>query len=373
MNDEREMGKMMSARNKTTYKLIRMLKNTPFIRNIILFLLAVIMLASCSSIKSVPVEVAFLPTEKLPQNIQSLTLVNRAANSRFRNFRADSLQQFFYQRQFNLDTILLDTQASDTLLLALGDMLFESGRFDIVIPENRFLSLDTYSFVPSTMPWHEVDSLARLFNTDAVLSLDFFRTNIFTNFEKETLYDQTSNSFYNGYYAHMIIAYETLFRIYYPAEREIIKNIVVNDTLHWEDADIEIRPLFNRFTTVKAAMIESGIHASLKFSGMIAPDWRLTNRSYFFKGHPLLEEASTLIQQNDWIGAADLWRQLALSPASKSQRSKAEFNLALAYEMFGDIDEAINWGLKSYETMFRPATYNYLEKLNSRKQQIGGQ
>lgn len=363
----------MSTKNIITYKFFRMLKNASLTRNILLFLLAVTMLASCSSIKSIPVEVAYLPSESVPQNIQSLTLVNRAANNRFRNFRADSLQQYFYQRQFNLDTILLDRQASDTLLLALGDMLFESGRFDVVIPENRYLSLDTYSFVPLPMPWDEVDTLTRLFNTDAVLSLDFFRTNIFTNYQKETLYDQSSNDFYNGYYAHMMIAYETLFRIYYPAEREIIKNIVVTDTLHWEDADVEIRPLFNRFTTVKAAMIESGIHAALKLSGKIAPDWRLTNRSYFFKGHPLLEEADGLLQENDWHGAADLWHQMAASTGSKSQRSKAEFNLALAYEMFGDIDEAINWGLKSYETMFRPVTYNYLERLNLRKQQIGGQ
>jgi tetratricopeptide (TPR) repeat protein len=364
---------MMSAGNKIIYKTLKMLKFDSFARNILLFLLALVLMASCNTIKTIPVEVAYLPSERLPQNIQSLTLVNRAANNRFRNFRADSLQQFFYQRQFKMDTVLLDTQATDTLLIALGDILFESGRFDVVIPENRFLSSNTYSFVPSPMPWNEVDTLTRLFNTDAVLSLDFFRTNIFTQYEKEALYDQQTNNFFNGYFAHMKVAYEALFRIYYPAEKEIIKNIVVKDTLYWEDADTEIRPLFNRFTTVKAAMIESGIHAALKFSGMIAPDWRLSNRSYFFKGHPLLEEANTLIQQNDWNGAADLWRQLALSPASKSQKSKAEFNLALAYEMFGDIDEAIKWGLKSYETMFRPITYNYLERLNIRKQQIGGQ
>lgn len=352
------------------YKLPKNLKIASFARGTTLLLLFVIILSSCSTIKTIPVEVAYLPTEKLPDNIQSLTLVNRAANNRFRNFRADSLQQYFYQRQFNLDTVLLDSQASDTLLIALGDMLFESGRFDVVIPENRFLSLDTYSYLPSTMPWQQVDTISRQFDTDAVLSLDFFKTSIFTNYQKETLYDQQTNNFFNGYFAQLKIAYEALFRIYYPAEKEIIKNIVVTDTLYWEDADTEIRPLFNRFTTVKTAMIESGIHAALKFSGKIAPDWRLSNRSYFFKGHPLLEAADALIQENDWQGATDLWLQLASSATSKSQKSKAEFNLALAYEMFGDIDEAIKWGLKSYETMFRPITYNYLERLNIRKQQI---
>ena len=35
--------------------------------------------------------------------------------------------------------------------------------------------------------------------------------------------------------------------------------------------------------------------------------------------------------------------------------------------MQGNLDEAIRWGLKSYETMFRPVTYRYLEILKARK------
>ncbi len=340
------------------------------IKNSIQVLFAVFFFASCSSIRSIPVEVANLPGERISDSIQSLTLVNRAVNNRFRSYRADSLQQIFFQRQFNMDTLLLDTQAADTLLLALGDMLFESGRFDVVIPENRLLSANSYSFIPSTMPWHEVDTLTKTFNTDAVLSLEHFKTRIITKYEKEALYDQNSDQFHTGYFAQMIVAYESLFRIYNPTEKEVVKNIIVMDTLHWEDSDMAIRPLFNRFTTVKAAMIESGIHSALRLSEKIGPVWRLTRRSYYFKGHPLLDSAHLHVLNGEWEEATDLWLQLAASAGSKSLKSKVEFNLALAYELYGDIDEAIRWGLKSYETMFRPVTYNYLETLNVRKQQL---
>jgi tetratricopeptide (TPR) repeat protein len=356
--------------NIETLGKFRLIKLRILIRNSIQVLFAVFFFASCSSIRSIPVEVANVPGERISDEIQSLTLVNRAVNNRFRSHKADSLQQIFFQRQFNMDTVLLDTQAADTLLLALGDILFESGRFDVVIPENRLLSANTYSFIPSSMPWHEVDTLTKIFNTDAVLSLDHFKTRIITKYEKEALYDQNSNQFYTGYFANMAVAYESLFRIYNPAEKEVVKNIIVMDTLHWDDSDIVIRPLFNRFTTVKAAMIESGIHSAIRLSEKIAPVWRLTRRSYYFKGHPVLDNAHLAVLNGDWDEAADLWLQLAESTGSRSLKSKAEFNLALAYELFGDIDEAIRWGLKSYETMFRPVTYNYLETLNVRKQQL---
>jgi tetratricopeptide (TPR) repeat protein len=346
--------------------------NMPYL-NFIFLLPALFFLVSCSSLRTIPVEIAFMPKDRVPEEIQSFTLVNRATDYRYQNHRADSLQQYFYRRQFNLDTLLLDSQAADTLLLVLGDLLFESGRFDIVIPDQRSLSADSYSFLPTTISWEDADSLTGLYNTDAVLSLDHFKTKVITNYDKESVYDQYSNKYFDAYFAQMDIAYETLFRIYYPKTRQIVKNIAIIDTLHWEDADREIRPLFNRFTTVKAALLETGIEAALRLSARIAPEWRITRRTYFFKGHPKLEQAHLLINQGDWEGATALWLELAEIAGSGSLRSKAEYNLALAYEMQGNMDEAIRWGVKSYETMYRPITYNYLEKLNDRKKQIENQ
>jgi hypothetical protein len=338
-----------------------------------LIILPLVLISSCSPIRTIPVEIALKPKEHIPENIQSLTLINRSINHRYNNPSADSLQLLFFQRQFRMDTIMYDTKASDTMLVALGDLLFESGRYDIVIPENSYHNVLISSDLPSAMPWHEVDTLVQKYNTDAVLAIEHFRTRIITNFQRESLFDTESRYLVNGYSASMRIAYEILFRIYNPAEREILKNIAVLDTLFWEDFDTEIKSLFNRFTPVKSAMIESGIHGALRITEKIAPDWRVTRRQYFFKGHPLLEQAHQRILDGDWYGAADLWHAMEEMSLSRSMRSKAEFNLALAYEMFGDIDEAIRWGVKSYETMYRPLTYNYLERLNVRKQQISGQ
>lgn len=50
--------------------------------------------------------------------------------------------------------------------------------------------------------------------------------------------------------------------------------------------------------------------------------------------------------------------------------SKVQLNIALGYEILGDIDNAIGWALKSYETMFRPLTYEYLETLKKRKNEL---
>ena len=339
------------------------------LKYIVLFA-ALAMFSSCSTMSYLPIEVANKPPETIDHNIQSLTLINRAANYRFENFSKDSLQQSLFRKQFKTDTLLFDSKSADTLLIALGDMLFESGRFDIVIPEERLIDQTGGRSYPVALDWEKADSIASAFNTDAVLSLDHFRTRLITNYEKETLYDQMSNTFFSGFYAHMKVGYEALFRIYYPAEKELIKNLLITDTLIWEDADTDIRILFRRFTPAKDALAEAGIHAALRLSEKIAPLWQRVSRSYFSKGHPLLEEAHLRIVEEDWESAAAIWTKLTGSGFSKNVRSKAEFNLALANELFGDLDQAIEWGVKSYRTRYRPITHNYLETLNFRKKKL---
>jgi len=65
-----------------------------------------------------------------------------------------------------------------------------------------------------------------------------------------------------------------------------------------------------------------------------------------------------------------LWKNTIEKTNSKSLKSKAEFNIALGHEMLGDIDSAIDWALKSYDTMYRTNTYNYLETLKFRKNDL---
>lgn len=328
------------------------------------------MLTGCSRLTYIPIEVAQPPKQELPADIQSLTLINRATDSRFSNHRGDSLQQAYFQKQFRLDTVLLDSKAADTLLIALGNILYESGSFDIVIPEQRTFQHQGVLTLPTSLPYEVADSLTKLYNTDAVLSLDYFRTRVATTYERETLYDSYNSEFLNGYSAGMKIAYDAILRIYDPERRRMLANIMVADTLIWEDIDVEIRPLFSRFTHVKQGLIEAGIEAALQSSGHIAPVWSTANRRYYSKGHPKLVAAHGRIQASDWQGAIRLWQEILDSNPSASLRSMAEFNLAVGYEVTSTLDNAIEWALKSYESRYRPVTYTYLELLNLRKIQL---
>ncbi|MBN1820510.1 MAG: hypothetical protein JW833_07330 [Prolixibacteraceae bacterium] len=335
----------------------------------IFYLLLSVLLSSCSSVYYLQVQTGTPGKEDLSPEIQSLTLINRTVDSNYYNYAEDTLQQLFYRKQFKLDTVLYDLESVDTTLKALGDLLFESGRYDIVIPENRFLYSKKNGFITKPMEWDEVDELCKTFNTNAVLALDFFRTSVATKYDSETLYDDAEDRYFRAYMATMAIQYEALFRVYDPVSKKI-SNSVIKDTLWWDDADLSNKTLFSRFTSVKDALIESGIAVALDYSDKISPQWKNDWRKYFDKGVQQFEVAHEYAKKSDWENALQLWLTVSEQARGKSLRSKAEYNVALAYEMLGDVNKAIEWGVKSYKTFYRPLTVEYLNILKKRKAEI---
>jgi len=334
---------------------------------VLLIILTAITGVSCISTRSLTIEIPEKPKVEIPDHIQSLTLLTRVYHNQFTDLDSDSLQLIFYKKRFSYDTLVYDKQAIDTTLKALGDLLFESGRFDIVIPEDRLRNAENAFSLATEMPPEEVKDWCETFSTDAILSLDFFKTRVLTDFEKQVDYNQYTNSFVDLANAKMRVTYKAMFRLYDPLAGEVIYRKILRDTLFWNDTDISISALFSHFTPVKKALAEAGIAIALDVAGEIGPVWRSENRKYFVKGDDIFNQTNALVDSSAWEKAIPLWKTAAENAKSKSAKSKAEFNVALGYEMLGDLNSSVEWALKSFETMYRNITYEYLEILNYRK------
>jgi tetratricopeptide (TPR) repeat protein len=325
------------------------------------------MAVSCVSTRSLTIEIPEKAKKSLPERIQSLTLISRVFNDKFTDLPADSLQLIFYRKSFSYDTLINDKSAIDTTLKALGDLLYESGRFDIVIPENRLINAGGSFSLAAEMTMPEVKEMCETFSTDAVLSLDFFKTRVITDFEKLASFDPETNSFFDAAHAEMKVNYEAMFRLYDPVSEKVIYRQFFRDTLFWDETDLSISSLFTHFTPVKQALTEAGITIALDLSGEISPIWRTEKRKYYVKGDDVFKQTNPMVDSSYWEKAIPLWKSAADNTKSKSAKSKAEFNVALGYEMLGDVESSIEWALKSFETMYRTLTYEYLEILKYRR------
>ena len=325
----------------------------------------ILLLASCaSSYKTVYVEVAKPSPYLLTNDVVSLTLMNRSMTDEFNNFETDSLQNYFYKRGFDVSAAVLDSSAADTTLKVLAELLFESGRYDVVIPEERnILRTESYFKVLPPLEWDYVSEICDTYETDGLLVLERYMNKIMTNYLKVP-YSEIHE-------ASIDSKYDAIIRIYNPAKKEIMQQLIVTDTIYWSEADYSQKSLFtNRLLPVKRALIETGIQVALEVDSKLSPQWQTQTRGYFAvkDANSVLLESS--IRENNWLAAYNHWEDLLAKTESQSTKSKLEYNLAVASEMLGNFEDAGEWATKSYKTQYRKQTESYLYLLKRRKQTI---
>jgi len=334
-------------------------------KTILFFLIGITVISCKSNYAIVTIENMQHAKEELSPDIQSITLMNRSMSRQFQNHREDSLQMYFYRKGFQLSNIVLDSIAADTTIRALAELMFESGRYDVVVPlERNFKRNLSYEILPDTLSTAEVSEICTNFNTDALMVLERFSTKTMADYSAERYSDGTSGNVYS-YNATLDLKYDAFFRIYKPGIKTLVKEIALRDTIYWESVDNTHEGLFSKLPTVKQALINAGIKVALDVDSKLSPTWIPEKRGYFlFKNKD--DQGQKFMNENNYDEAGKYWAEMARS-TNKKTRSKAEYNLALINELNGDMDKAIEYGLKSFYSFYRYQTESYLKKLEARK------
>lgn len=340
------------------------IRNKLNIRVLIIICLITFALVSCKGYyAALTIENPIPAKEDLPSDIQSLTLMNRSINNQFTDHQEDSLENYFYRHNYQLAAVILDIHAADTTLLSLGDLLYSSGRYEVVIPVDRNIKREEpYNIIPDTLSTETVRKICEEYNTDALLVLEQFSTKAMADLNDERWVGEDGT--YHSYYASLDMKYNAYFRIYKPGSPAI--EIPLSDTIYWESADNLLERMLTKLPTVKQAVISAGVKVALDVDAKISPIWVPEKRGYFLfsRKHDLGRQ---LMEENNIKDAYDYWMQMAQSNKKKI-KARAEYNLALASELQGDLDQAMEWALKSYHTYYQHQTELYLKKLDAKKE-----
>jgi hypothetical protein len=328
----------------------------------VVFAVIGLVLYSCSSLRSIEIEVAVLPEYPIADNIQSLALMNRSMDLQFSNIKPDSLEKMLINKKMVIDTVFQDSLAADTAIQVAAKALFESGRFDAVVPKARNIDRLTNDDISNPLTHTYISTICKDFNVDAVLVLESFNEHLATTYRVT----QDGVNYFKVYEAATDITYQSEWRLYRPDELKPSVRFYVTDSIFWKDESSFLKDLYEKMPLTKEALIGGGIASGLKMAGYISTNWVSQSRMYFLTGKPEIDAAVPLIKENKWAEAADLWAKYAKTN-SRRTRGKVEFNLALAAEMNGDLDQAIEWGLKSFKTSYSKATEEYLKILDTNR------
>ena len=328
-----------------------------FIKELIIIGISLISFA-CTSLREIEIETSLSPQYQIADDVQSLALLNRGMNLRFTNLSSDSLEKIMINQKMKMDTVFRDSMACDTMIHIAAQALFNSGRFDVVIPREYIVNRNDSGDILTPLDINSVQRICKLYNVDGVLVLEGFNEQLSTNYDYRVLEEG------GGFEGSTDINYKSDWRLYRPDNNKVAIRFQVGDSIFWKSNNLELNSLYLQMPRTKEALIGGGIASGLKMAAYISPAWVKRLRYYFQTGNKDIDAAIPLIKENKWEEAIQIWSKHSSLNSSRI-RSKVEFNLALAFEMTGDLDLAIEWVLKSYKSNYSSAADEYLKVLDT--------
>ncbi len=281
-------------------------------------------LGSCVSYEKYSMEILKPGVRSLPTNMRKIALVTRNLKydkDTLQNYQAKDFKLYKDKIRFNVDSVTITT-----CLDSLSAKLLEQPRFDsvLILPFRTFPVARVREIRPAKAEWYK--NLAAQTGADGLIMLDMFSCFYSLNQEDRIANVVTSN----------------IWSVYDARREKIIDRFTQIDTLFWDQLDEGGRYRKYKIPDKKSAVSMAAGVIGKNYAKRFLPNWTMVYRDIMTCDQADLKKAGNLALKNKWDEAAGIWTNYAKS-SNKRNRLVSSYNLALASEMSGNIDQAREW------------------------------
>ena len=294
---------------------------------------------------------------------------------------------------FDFSNISID----DSLVKArlIQQNVADSGQTELINPEvliianlvNSFKSTsskrDTTLLIDPEFGFYtrnNLEEIAQQTDADVFLSFDFFAAidGIYSPDYYLSLPDSLQSSYlieFNKHTAEELVYIFTNWNIYDLKKLELSFGYRKIDTINWLEPAYNFREARRVLPPRKDAIFNAADMAGTQFAKYMSPHWVEVDRMYYQSGHTELKTTDIMVAEDRWLEAAEIWKKNTTN-RNKNIAAKSMFNMALACEMNGEIDAAIDWAVKSFYVFGNKKevhafnTQQYIQILGQRKLDI---
>lgn len=312
----------------------------------------IMLLTGCKTIRYFSMDVMEPAELYLPVNLDRILVAHNA----FPDTSKAGGTPFVIYGQLLHDTIFRDSALARIATQTLSGMLSQIGRFEPILADSLGRGLPDK---PENYTLEEVEKIkqwCRQNDADAFL--------ILTSLNKKVTYD-----IYYGILGNTMgefsTALSTRWLLIDPFKARLIDSKTFSDTMYLPVNNPYDRSDAANYNSSMDLLKETAEMSGLRYGSYISPHYAETERMVFKSGSRNLKKGYERAQQGDWKGAAAIWRE-ALSKPDNKVRAQASFNLALASEMEGLLEPALDWAKKSYQYFPDNINKTYVEILEER-------
>jgi len=326
--------------------------------NFLLISLAIFSLASCASSGYVYLDFPQEPTLILPEGIDEIAVVNRSLT------KEEDKKNKTLESIATGEIVGSDKLASDEAVKGIFDGLRNSGHISIVIPPNVHMYGTGTRQTPEILSWDKVNEVCEASNADALLVLENFDSN--SDFVLANAVNQVASVLETGktntrFPRRARVNVKSYWRLYDPHSQTIIDQFQQTYFMNFDLAN-GVPPL--------TALPETAYAAGLDYSSRFFPSYYSVRRDMYKKGKGrdkhLFNAGWRSSEVANWDEAIKIWTEVANNNNGKSA-GRAAHNVAVAYEVLGKTDLALEWAQRAYQQFGDKMARDYAKVLLNRR------
>lgn len=296
----------------------------------------------------------------LPENIRTIAIVDRTVQEDNPKNKLEQVLTGEFFRQ--------DEQA--VVQVAEGFISGCSGleRYHIIRAEEKFGSDGTKNTFPTPMHWDQVSDICNKYEADAIMAIEIFDSDFIVTHSPvkiETNNDLGLPVVRLEYHAVGVAIINFGIRLYDATGRVILDAYQTTHRLNFEARGGTIQIALNQMLDKVQAVNQTSFDAGFIYASRITPTYYRVTRYFYDKPKKKLGPGVRMSEVADWNGAIDAWIQV-VNTGKKKHAGRAAFNIAVAYEVLGDLEQAKKWAARAYTEFEDKEADEYYKVISNR-------
>ena len=331
-------------------------------RKLLFVLLLPFAIVACGPSRVVNILVTRPAAISFPPEVKSLAIVDRT--------RPESRALNILEGIFSGEMPEEDRIAAQEAVNSLRNELGNSPRYSVRLCPERLNGNSLTAAFPEPLSWQKVGEICERENSEVLLSLEIMDSDfIVTNGSRiRNRREGAREVAFTEFYAQGLGNIKMGIRAYYPKTNAILDQQIVNTSRSWEGV--------GNSAAAAAALLINKAEANRQLARMIAADYAYkispmpvwVNRSMYGKSRhcPEIESGRRFADVGKWKEAGEIWKNAVPAAPDPKTAGMLAYNTAVAFEVLGDLNLALQWAQDSYTRYGNPQGRNYAQVIQQR-------
>jgi hypothetical protein len=338
-----------------------MLKNP----TLLAFLLLIAALSSCT--RNTTLQVLQPAQMTLPEHITTVAMIDRSKPS--------NGWSNFFEGLLTGEQIGQDRRSRQTAMDGLTNALTRTPRFQAKTTGIELTGSKAGGRMPAALDWSEIEKICRDYGANAVVAIESFDTDNSSRSwpVSETKKDKTGKKYtVTTFRSEQRTGVRIGWRLYDPKTKIILDEYVTDDYLERTGSGTTEKAALNNLPNQLDVTRDVSYNVGIEYGARIAPIYVNVTRAYYhkakgYKGY--MKQASRYLVDRDIEKATVLWKKVIAQAGTTNKKAagRAAYNMAVASEISGNLDLALEWATKSYQEYGNKKAREYINVIKQRQ------